>query len=182
MHPARDWIWTAPNATNTCVHQTQSHTQRYRLHGLRLGQSRRLKSDPGVDRHRRFRRSRRDLGDSERGQSSDHASFADGTEGPSWVASVVNAIGNSQFWSSTADHHCLGTIGEVGTTTSRLPSIPPMAITIWLPRTPCRGAPLRLKAGYISHVQHDFGSIPEFIAEEHQPDPSRSGICRHAFR
>src|SRR6202795_5066606 len=35
------------------------------------------------------------------GQASDHAGMTDGT-GPSWVASVVNAIGNSPFWADTA--------------------------------------------------------------------------------
>ena len=35
------------------------------------------------------------------GQASDHSNETDGS-GPSWVASVVNAIGNSQYWSSTA--------------------------------------------------------------------------------
>lgn len=33
--------------------------------------------------------------------SSDHPSGTDGT-GPSWVASVVNAIGTSQYWKDTA--------------------------------------------------------------------------------
>src|SRR5947199_8841186 len=33
--------------------------------------------------------------------ASDHASSND-SSGPSWVASIVNAVGNSQFWSSTA--------------------------------------------------------------------------------
>jgi phospholipase C len=35
------------------------------------------------------------------GQASDHPGISDGS-GPSWVASVVNAIGNSQYWSNTA--------------------------------------------------------------------------------
>jgi phospholipase C len=34
-------------------------------------------------------------------QASDHAGGTDGS-GPAWVASVVNAIGQSQFWNSTA--------------------------------------------------------------------------------
>jgi phospholipase C len=35
------------------------------------------------------------------GASSDHASSNDGS-GPSWVASIVNAIGTSPYWSDTA--------------------------------------------------------------------------------
>jgi phospholipase C len=35
------------------------------------------------------------------GASSDHARITDGS-GPSWVASVVNAIGNSPYWANTA--------------------------------------------------------------------------------
>ena len=35
------------------------------------------------------------------GQASDHALANDGC-GPSWVTLVVNAIGNSQYWSNTA--------------------------------------------------------------------------------
>src|SRR5258708_16183430 len=35
------------------------------------------------------------------GQDSDHAASG-GTTGPSWVASVVNAIGNSPYWANTA--------------------------------------------------------------------------------
>src|SRR5579859_252614 len=35
------------------------------------------------------------------GQASDHAASNDGS-GPSWVASVVNAIGNSPYWKNTA--------------------------------------------------------------------------------
>jgi len=36
------------------------------------------------------------------GPNSDHAGDANTTGGPSWVASIVNAIGNSSYWSNTA--------------------------------------------------------------------------------
>ena len=36
------------------------------------------------------------------GQNSDHAGVLAQTGGPSWVAAVVNAIGNSPYWSNTA--------------------------------------------------------------------------------
>ena len=51
------------------------------------------------------------------GQASDHGAITDGS-GPSWVASVVNAIGNSPYWANTAilSH---GMTGEAGTITFR---------------------------------------------------------------
>jgi phospholipase C len=49
------------------------------------------------------------------GQASDHPGISDGS-GPSWVASVVNAIGKRQYWSNTAII-ITWVIGEVGTTT-----------------------------------------------------------------
>jgi phospholipase C len=36
------------------------------------------------------------------GQNSDHAGDTTTTGGPSWVASIVNAIGNSSYWNNTA--------------------------------------------------------------------------------
>jgi hypothetical protein len=36
------------------------------------------------------------------GQYSDHPGLSKATGGPSWVASIVNAIGNSPFWTNTA--------------------------------------------------------------------------------
>jgi len=94
------------------------------------------------------------------GRSSDHPGSSDGS-GPSWVASVVNAIGNSQYWDSTVifitwddwggwyDHVAPSVINsyEYGI---RVPMIivSPFA-----------------KPGYVSHVTHDFGSILKFIEE-----------------
>ena len=91
-------------------------------------------------------------------QASDHAMSNDGS-GPSWVASIVNAIGNSQYWSNTAiivawddwggwyDHVAPKILNsyEYG---FRVPMIviSPFA-----------------KAHYISHVNHDFGSVLKFV-------------------
>jgi phospholipase C len=49
------------------------------------------------------------------GQASDHARINDGSA-PSWVAAVVNAVGNSPYWANTA-FLLPGTTGVVGTTT-----------------------------------------------------------------
>ncbi len=92
------------------------------------------------------------------GQESDHAGINKGL-GPSWVASVVNAIGQSQYWDNTViliawddwggwyDHVAPNVVSsyEYG---FRVPLIvvSPFA-----------------KQGYVSHVTHDFGSILHFI-------------------
>jgi phospholipase C len=94
------------------------------------------------------------------GQSSDHPFQNDGS-GPSWVAAIVNAIGLSQYWSNTAIFvtwddwggfydHVAPTIYNAYEYGFRVPLIvvSPYA-----------------KAGHISHVTHDFGSIVRFIEE-----------------
>ena len=93
------------------------------------------------------------------GKESDHALSNTG-EGPSWVASIVNAIGTSQYWDNTAiiiawddwggwyDHVAPPSIRNSYEYGFRVPLIvvSPYA-----------------KAAYISHTTHDFGSILHFI-------------------
>ena len=88
---------------------------------------------------------------------SDHAKSNNGT-GPSWVASVVNAIGQSPYWNNTAifivwddwggwyDHVKPQIFGsyELGF------RVPLIVISPYA------------KPGYVSHVQHEFGSILKF--------------------
>jgi phospholipase C len=94
------------------------------------------------------------------GADSDHAGSNKGT-GPAWVASVVNAIGNSPYWSDTAIiitwddwggwyDHVAPTIYNSYEYGFRVPLI------IVSPYT---------KQAYVSHVTHDFGSILKFIEE-----------------
>jgi len=91
------------------------------------------------------------------GRASDHPLSTDGS-GPSWVASIVDAIGNSQYWSSTAIFiawddwggwydHVAPTIHNSYEYGFRVPLIvvSPYA-----------------KRGYVSHVTHDFGSLLKF--------------------
>jgi phospholipase C len=91
---------------------------------------------------------------------SDHPSSNDGT-GPSWVASIVNAIGESPYWNDTAIFvtwddwggwydHVAPTIYNSYELGFRVPLvvISPYA-----------------KQGYVSHVQHEFGSILKFTEE-----------------
>jgi phospholipase C len=92
--------------------------------------------------------------------ASDHAGDNKGT-GPAWVASIVNAIGASTYWNSTAIiviwddwggwfDHVSPTIYnsyEVGT------RVPMIVVSPYA------------KPAYVSHVQYEFGSILKFIEE-----------------
>ncbi|HKH99457.1 MAG TPA: alkaline phosphatase family protein [Candidatus Sulfotelmatobacter sp.] len=100
------------------------------------------------------------------GASSDHAESNDGS-GPSWVASIVNAIGASPYWSNTA---IIITWDDWGGWYDHVP--PPKVIndgTSWGSgyvygfRVPLIVVSPYAKAAYISHVNHDFGSILNFI-------------------
>jgi phospholipase C len=91
--------------------------------------------------------------------SSDHAGGNDGS-GPSWVASVVNGIGTSQYWKDTA---IIITWDDWGGWYDHVP--PPMIHNSyeWGLRVPLIVVSPFAKAAYISHVNHDFGSILKFI-------------------
>ena len=93
-------------------------------------------------------------------QASDHANFNKGL-GPSWVASIVNAVGNSPYWSDTAIFvtwddwggwydHVAPTIYDSYEYGFRVPLL---VISSYA------------KQGYVSHVTHDFGSILKFTEE-----------------
>ncbi len=102
------------------------------------------------------------------GQFSDHPSINKGT-GPSWVASIVNAIGNSAYWANTA---MIVTWDDWG---GWYDHVPPPQVRVNCSEWGCGyvygfRVPLIVispyaKAGYISHVNHDFGSILRFIEE-----------------
>jgi phospholipase C len=99
------------------------------------------------------------------GLSSDHAASNDGT-GPSWVASIVNAIGNSPYWANTAiiitwddwggwyDHVAPKVINDGVSWGSGY---------VYGFRVPLIVVSPYAKAAYISHSTHDFGSILKFI-------------------
>lgn len=101
------------------------------------------------------------------GQASDHPGGANGTLGPSWVASVVNAIGNSPYWANTA---IFITWDDWGGWYDHVP--PPQVLVncaqwgcgyVYGFRVPLIVISPYVKAQYISHAQHDFGSILKFI-------------------
>ena len=101
------------------------------------------------------------------GKASDHALSNDGS-GPSWVAAIVNAIGNSQYWSNTAifitwddwggwyDHVAPQVINDGVSWGSGY---------VYGFRVPLIVVSPYAKAANISHVKHDFGSILKYIEE-----------------
>ena len=92
--------------------------------------------------------------------ASDHALSTDGS-GPAWVAQIVNAVGQSQYWQNTAIFitwddwggwfdHVQPQIFDSYELSFRVPLIvvSPYA-----------------KPGYVSHVQHEYGSILKYVEE-----------------
>jgi phospholipase C len=82
--------------------------------------------------------------------------------GPAWVASVVNAIGQSQFWDSTA---IFITWDDWG---GWYDHAPPPVTNQWFNlgiRVPLILVSPYAKAGYVSHVTHTTGSITHFAEE-----------------
>jgi phospholipase C len=94
-------------------------------------------------------------------QWSDHAGRHATTQGPSWVAAIVNAVGRSQFWKGTAifvvwddwggwyDHVAppIDNAYELGC------RVPLLVISPYA------------KRGYVSKVPHEFGSLLAFTEE-----------------
>ncbi len=92
--------------------------------------------------------------------ASDHAGTNDGS-GPSWVASIVNAVGQSSYWNDSAiivvwddwggwyDHVAPSQLNsyELGF------RVPLIVVSPYA------------KHGYVSHEQHEFGSILKFVEE-----------------
>ena len=99
------------------------------------------------------------------GAHSDHANSNNGT-GPSWVASIVNAIGNSPYWANTAiiitwddwggwyDHVAPKVINDGVSWGSGY---------VYGFRVPLIVVSPYAKAAFIDHTTHDFGSILKFI-------------------
>ena len=93
-------------------------------------------------------------------KASDHPAATNGT-GPSWVASIVNAIGESSYWNHTA---IFVTWDDWGGFYDHV--TPPQYNSYELGfRVPLIAIGPYAKQGYISHVQHEFGSILKFTEE-----------------
>ncbi len=92
--------------------------------------------------------------------NSDHPGTGSAT-GPDWVASVVNAIGQSPDWNSTA---IFITWDDWGGWFDHV--TPPQLDAMGLGyRVPLLVISPYAKHGYVSHVQHEFGSILKFTEE-----------------
>ena len=95
------------------------------------------------------------------GAESDHAGGNDGS-GPSWVASVVNSIGNSAYWKNTV---ILITWDDWGGWYDHVPP-PPDPNYSYIEngfRVPLLVVSAYTPAGYVSQQTHSFGSIVKFI-------------------
>jgi phospholipase C len=95
------------------------------------------------------------------GLNSDHPGNTKTIGGPSWVASIVNAIGNSPYWADTA---IFITWDDWG---GWYDHVRPKLINSYEYgfRVPLIVVSPYAKAGYVSHATHDFGSILRFTEE-----------------
>lgn len=99
------------------------------------------------------------------GAASDHAESNDGS-GPSWVASIVNSIGNSPYWANTA---IIITWDDWGGWYDHVaPKVVHDGVSwgsgyVYGFRVPLIVVSPYAKAAYISHNTHDFGSILKFV-------------------
>jgi len=100
------------------------------------------------------------------GQDSDHSNTSNGC-GPSWVTSIVNALGSSPYWPKTT---IILTWDDWGGWYDHVP--PPQVLEdcaqwgcgyVYGFRVPMIVISPYAKPGYVSHVNHDFGSILKFI-------------------
>ncbi|MDQ6940886.1 MAG: hypothetical protein M3169_00020 [Candidatus Eremiobacteraeota bacterium] len=89
--------------------------------------------------------------------ASDHAKSTDGT-GPAWVASVVNAIGASPYWNDTA---IFVTWDDWGGWYDHVKPQQFNAYELGF-RVPLIVISPYARPAYVSHVQHEFGSILKF--------------------
>jgi phospholipase C len=93
--------------------------------------------------------------------NSDHAG-CNSKHGPQWVASLVNAVGNSAYWNSTAIFVFWDDYGGWYDHVA-----PPLADYDGLGiRVPLLVISPYAKAGYVSHAQYEHGSILKFIEDQ----------------
>jgi phospholipase C len=92
---------------------------------------------------------------------SDHPGSDATAQGPDWVGDVVNAIGESQYWDSTA---ILIAWDDWGGWYDHVPppSVDPMGLGF---RVPLIVVSPWARHGYVSHVQHEFGSFLKLTEE-----------------
>jgi phospholipase C len=92
-------------------------------------------------------------------ENSDHAAFSD--TGPSWVTSIVNAVGESPYWNSTAIVVVWDDWGGYYDHV-RPPQLSYDGLGI---RVPMLVISPYARVGYVSHTQYEFGSILRFVED-----------------
>jgi phospholipase C len=98
--------------------------------------------------------------------NSDHPLSASNT-GPDWVSSVVNAIGNSPFWNSTVIFIVWDDWGGWYDHVAP-PQLDRMGLGF---RVPLIVVSPYARRGYVSHTQHEFGSILHYVEEQFNLQP-----------
>jgi phospholipase C len=96
------------------------------------------------------------------GPNSDHAGSQSNT-GPSWVASVVNAIGASSYWDSSV---VFVTWDDWGGWYDHVPPKILNSYELGL-RVPLIVVSPYAKSAYVSHAPHEFGSLLRFVEERY---------------
>lgn len=97
-------------------------------------------------------------------QNSDHQGNHSDT-GPSWVASVVNAVGKSRYWRSSAIFLLWDDWGGFYDNVAP-PQLDYLGLGIRVPCiviSPYSRIAKGKKAGYVSHTTYEFGSILKFV-------------------
>jgi phospholipase C len=97
--------------------------------------------------------------------NSDHPGLGN-TGGPAWVASVVNALGKSQYWNQCAVIVVWDDWGGFYDHVSyRHPASSPNDPYEYGFRVPLLAIGPYAKPGYVDHTQRDFSAIPHFIED-----------------
>lgn len=94
------------------------------------------------------------------GIDSDHPGHSSDT-GPSWVAQVVNAVGRSQYWKSSA---VIVVWDDWGGLYDHVPP-PQLGFGGLGFRVPALFISPYARQGYVSHAQYEFGSILKFVED-----------------
>ena len=108
-------------------------------------------------------------------ETSDHAGL-NASEGPAWVASVVNAIGTSQYWNSTAIFIIWddwgGWFDPLGPT--------PVDYDGYGMRVPLLVVSAYAKQRYVTHVAYETASVDRFIEDTFGLSPLAAADARAA--
>jgi phospholipase C len=99
--------------------------------------------------------------------NSDHLGENKSDTGPSWVAAIVNAVGGSAYWNSTAIVVVWDDWGGLYDGV-RPPQLAYDGLGFRVPClivSPYARIAAGAKAGYISHTQYEFGSILRFVED-----------------